>query len=327
MAKEFSDDFGSAKAGGDIGIITEGMMGEVFEKALSSLREGDVSEVIYTNFGFQIIKLTVKEFDKVQPYEAVKDEVSELLKTNIAAEKFYQMAERFAELSFENPDSLEPIVEELGLSIEKQENVTEGNGEGVASFDKVRHATFSEDVLDGNNSDAIEVGPEHLVVLRINKHTPEDVLPLEAVKAVVELSVKKDKAVQLVGDKAAGILIKLKAGTTFKEIALLGGITLKDVGPVTRNDKSVPEKLLRDAFSMSHPIDGKPSFKQSALNNGDVAIIKLIKITDGDKNDITKTARESFRKFLARLTGEVTLATSLANLSVETDVIFAKQSE
>lgn len=327
LASEFSDDIGSAKVGGDLGIITEGMMGVEFEKTLASLQEGEVSEVFQTIYGFQIIKLISKESDKIQPYKDIENKVLALFKSTIASEKFYQMAERFAELSFENPDTLAPIVDELGLSIQQQANVTENSGEGIAAFDKVRHATFNEDVLAGNNSDAIELAPEHLVALRIAQHTPEDVMPLQAVKAVVELSVKKDKAVKLLSDKAAEMLAKAKTGVPIKELASLDGTSLVDVGPVTRNEQSVPAVLLRDTFSMSHPVDGKPSFKQTTLDNGDVAIIELRKIADGDETDITESSRESFKNFLSRLTGEVTLAASLANLSVETDVVFANQPE
>ncbi|MEW4982489.1 MAG: SurA N-terminal domain-containing protein [Cycloclasticus sp.] len=327
LASEFSDDIGSAKVGGDLGIITEGMMGVEFEKTLASLQEGEVSEVFQTIYGFQIIKLISKESDKIQPYKDIENKVLALFKSTIASEKFYQMAERFAELSFENPDTLAPIVDELGLSIQQQANVTENSGEGIAAFDKVRHATFNEDVLAGNNSDAIELAPEHLVALRIAQHTPEDVMPLQAVKAVVELSVKKDKAVKLLSDKAAEMLAKAKTGVPIKELASLDGTSLVDVGPVTRNEQSVPAVLLRDTFSMSHPVDGKPSFKQTTLDNGDVAIIELRKIADGDETDITESSRESFKNFLSRLTGEVTLAASLANLSVETDVVLANQPE
>ncbi|MBV1875621.1 MAG: SurA N-terminal domain-containing protein [Cycloclasticus sp.] len=327
IAKELSDDIGSAKLGGDLGIITEGMMDAEFEKTLASLKEGEVSEVVQTLYGFQIIKLVSKEADKIQPYENVVNEVTELFKTNIAGEKFYQLAERFAELSFENPDTLTPLVDELELTIQQQTGVTQNNGEGVASYDKVRHAVFNEDVLAGNNSDVVEVDPEHLVVLRINQHTPEEVMPLAAVKNVIELSVKTDKANRLLTEKAADYLTKVKSGVSINELASLDEATLKDIGPVTRNDKSAPVKLLREAFSMSHPSDGKSSFKLSTLENGDVAIIELSKITDGDKAEITEASRESFKKFLSRLTGEVTLAASLANLSVDTDVVFANQPE
>ncbi len=327
MAEQFSDDIGSSKSGGDLGIITDGMMAPVFEKTLSALEAGGVSEVVQTSYGFHIIKLTELEADKIQPYAVVKDKVAKLLKTTTASETFYQLAERFAELGFENPDGLEALVEELGLSIKQQNNVTKNVAEGVAASDKVRHAVFSEDVLAGNNSDAIEVGPEHLVILRIKEHKQESVMPLADVRGAVELAVKSDKAGRFLKEKTTALMAKINSGESINSLTEATDVTLTDVGPVTRNEKSVPDVLLRDAFSMLHPTDGKPSFKESVLSNGDAVIIELKKITDGDKTDITDASRESFKKFLARLKGEVTLAASLANLSVDADVVFANKPE
>ncbi len=327
MAEQFSDDIGSSKSGGDLGIITDGMMAPVFEKTLSALEAGGVSEVVQTSYGFHIIKLTELEADKIQPYAVVKDKVAKLLKTTTASETFYQLAERFAELGFENPDGLEALVEELGLSVKQQNNVTKNVAEGVAASDKVRHAVFSEDVLAGNNSDAIEVGPEHLVILRIKEHKQESVIPLADVRGAVELAVKSDKAGRFLKEKTTALMAKINSGESINSLTEATDVTLTDVGPVTRNEKSVPDVLLRDAFSMLHPTDGKPSFKESVLSNGDAVIIELKKITDGDKTDITDASRESFKKFLARLKGEVTLAASLANLSVDADVVFANKPE
>ncbi len=327
MAEQFSDDIGSSNSGGDLGIITDGMMAPVFEKTLSALEAGGVSEVVQTSYGFHIIKLTELEADKIQPYAVVKDKVAKLLKTTTASETFYQLAERFAELGFENPDGLEALVEELGLSIKQQNNVTKNVAEGVAASDKVRHAVFSEDVLAGNNSDAIEVGPEHLVILRIKEHKQESVMPLADVRGAVELAVKSDKAGRFLKEKTTALMAKINSGESINSLTEATDVTLTDVGPVTRNEKSVPDVLLRDAFSMLHPTDGKPSFKESVLSNGDAVIIELKKITDGDKTDITDASRESFKKFLARLKGEVTLAASLANLSVDADVVFANKPE
>jgi peptidyl-prolyl cis-trans isomerase D len=327
MAEQFSDDIGSSNSGGDLGIITDGMMAPVFEKTLSALEAGGVSEVVQTSYGFHIIKLTELEADKIQPYAVVKDKVAKLLKTTTASETFYQLAERFAELGFENPDGLEALVEELGLSIKQQNNVTKNVAEGVAASDKVRHAVFSEDVLAGNNSDAIEVGPEHLVILRIKEHKQESVMPLADVRGAVELAVKSDKAGRFLKEKTTTLMAKINSGESINSLTEATDVTLTDVGPVTRNEKSVPDVLLRDAFSMLHPTDGKPSFKESVLSNGDAVIIELKKITDGDKTDITDASRESFKKFLARLKGEVTLAASLANLSVDADVVFANKPE
>tara|TARA_R110002074_G_scaffold4426_1_gene21925 strand:+ start:28982 stop:30889 length:1908 start_codon:yes stop_codon:yes gene_type:complete len=327
LAKEFSDDIGSAKSGGDIGIITDGLLDVALENAIASLQVGESSDVIRTTYGFQIIKLTEQEPAKVQPFEAVKVNIEKRLKRKLAADEFYQMAERFAELGFENPSSLNPLVEELNLSIQQQATFSEEKGEDIASFDKVRQATFHEDVLAGNNSDALELGPDHLVILRVREHKPEQVQPLIEVRGAVELSVKTDKAIRLLRSKADETLAKIDAGQTLKDIGKVEGMSIVDIGPVTRNDSNVPAELLRGAFSMAHPTEGRPTLKQIVLNNGDMAIIELSKITDGDPADITEASRDSFKTFLAQLTGEVTLAASLANLSVDANVVFAKKSE
>lgn len=327
LAKEHSDDIGSSKTGGDLGIISAGMMDEVFETTLDNLKEGETSDIIQTAYGFQIIKLTEMAPASIQSFAAVKDKVEALYKTNVAGEKFYQLAERFAELSFENPDSLEPLVEELDLPIKQQLNVSERTIEGIAAEAKIRQAVFSEDVLAGNNSEVIELAPEYLVVLRVNKYQPVETMSLETVRAAVELSVKTDKAGVIQRDEAEKILSLIKLGESVDGFAKSDAVELIDVGPITRNDEAVPGALLQDVFGMSHPKDGKPAYRQSVLSNGDVAIIELTKITDGDKADMTDVSRKSFEKFLAQLTGKVTLTATLANLSVEADVVFANKPE
>jgi peptidyl-prolyl cis-trans isomerase D len=152
-------------------------------------------------------------------------------------------------------------------------------------------------------------------------------MPLADVRGAVELAVKSDKAGRFLKEKTTTLMAKINSGESINSLTEATDVTLTDVGPVTRNEKSVPDVLLRDAFSMLHPTDGKPSFKESVLSNGDAVIIELKKITDGDKTDITDASRESFKKFLARLKGEVTLAASLANLSVDADVVFANKPE
>lgn len=327
MAEAFSEDIGSSKSGGDLGVITDGMMDPVFESTLAELQVGGVSEVIQTSYGFHVIKLTEQKADTIKSFVDVKDKVSELLKRTTASDVFYQSAERFAELGFENPDGLDALVDELELTIKHQANVSKLLGQGIASSDKVRQAVFSEDVLAGNNSDAIEMADEHLLILRINTHEAESVKPLNDVRGAVELAVRSKKARSLLQEKSLELMKKVQAGETIQALAEAADVTLTDVGPVTRNEKTLPAGVLMEAFSMAHPVDGKPTFKDSVLSNGDIVIIELSKISDNDEADITDESRESFKQFLVRLKGEVTLAATLANLSVSVDVKQAKAAE
>lgn len=320
LAKTYSDDIGSAKEGGDLGIITEGMMGDRFEETLSALQEGEVSEVVQTEYGFQIIKLTEQEPALVKPFAEIRDKVASLYKTQIASEKLYQMSERYAELGFENPETLQPLVDELGLKIEQYGPLVEATGTGIAAHDKVRHAAFNKDVLAGNNSEVLELAKDHYVVLRVTEHQAESTLPLEQVKAAVEIAVKTEKASVLLEEKTQALLAELEAGKRLKDLTVEGEVVLTDVGPVRRSDRNAPETIMRDAFSMSHPTDDKPAYKQSVLPTGDFAVIELQKIVDGDVADLQEANRTSYRKLLERLNGEVSLAAALANLSVGADV-------
>lgn len=325
LAEEYSDDIGSAKNGGDLGIINKGMMDDMFEEALSQLTVNQVSEVTQTAYGFHIIKLTELEEPKVQSYEDAKEKVLLSYKQQEAGEKFYQLSERLAELSFENPESLDVLVDELGLETKHQGLFSKESGDDVAANDKVRHAAFTEDFLAGNNSEVVELEPEHLLVLHLSEHKPASTKSLDEVKAEVELSVRQHKAGIELKAKADTLLQETLSAKALKVVAEKNDIPLTVAGPITRNDKTVPQALIRDVFSMSHPADNQPSFRTSFIENGDIVIVALNKITDGKKVDIDEKSRDSFKKFLARLKGEVTLAAALANLSVGADVVFANK--
>ncbi|PCH85769.1 MAG: peptidylprolyl isomerase [Piscirickettsiaceae bacterium] len=325
LAKEYSDDIGSAKKGGDLGIINKGMMDDMFEDALSQLTVNQVSEVTRTPYGFHIIKLTELEETKVQSYGDAKEKVLLSFKQQVAGEKFYQLSERLAELSFENPESLDVLVDELGLVIKHLDLFAQDSGVGVAANDKVRHAAFTEDFLVGNNSEVVELEPEHLLVLHLSEHKPASTKSFDDVKAAVELSVRQHKAGVELKAKADALLQDTVSSKVLKVVAEKNDIPLTVAGPITRNDKTVPQTLIRDVFSMSHPVDNQASFRTSTIENGDIIIVSLNKITDGKKMDIDDKSRDSFKKFLARLKGEVTLAAALANLSVGADVVFANK--
>ncbi|PCI22833.1 MAG: peptidylprolyl isomerase [Piscirickettsiaceae bacterium] len=327
LAKEFSDDIGSAKNGGDLGIINKGMMDDAFEGALSALQVDEISDVIQSEYGFHIIKLTELEETKIEPFDKVKDKVELAYKKQIAGEKFYQLSERLAELSFENPDSLDVLVDELGLAIKHLDLFSETEGSGIASNDKIRHAAFTEDFLAGNNSEPVELEADHLVVLHLSEHKPTSTKKFIDVKADVELSVRRHKAGVELKAKADTLMTDVKSGKTLKQLAEEDKVEFTAAGSITRNDKLAPAALIRDVFSMAHPSEDKPSYKTSFIENGDIIIVALSDITDGDTASIDAAARDSFKKFLGRLKGEVTLAAALANLSVDADVVFANQAK
>jgi len=320
LAQALSEDSGSAKEGGDLGIISSGMMDSAFEQALEELKEGETSNVIRSSFGFHIIKLTELSPAQIQSFEVVKQRVEKAYREEIAAEKFYQLAEQINELAFETPDSLNALVDQLGLQAKTLASITRTVGESVANNKAVRDAAFSEDVLAGNNSEVIEISPEHLIVLHLNEYQADTVKPLNDVLESVELAVKTKQARQQLKNKSDELIESLVMGNKFSVVSEKSGFDITDVGPVTRNDGSASTAILQDAFAMSHPSEGESKYKVSLLPNGDVAVIELTKVVDGDTTDIPQPEHDSIVQFLERLQSEVLLTDTLATLGAEAGV-------
>ncbi len=327
LAKEFSTDLGSAKTGGDLGIIAPSMMGADFEQALAGLKQGEVSELIKTEAGYQIVKLTDVQAANIEPFETVKAQVEALYKETIANEQFYQLSERLAELSFENPDTLAPLVDELDLTVVSLDPMTLQQGTGIASSAKVREAVFNPDVIAGNNSDVIELSPERLVVLRIVNYTPEQLSPLEAVFDDIEQTLKVDQTKALLDGKAKNLVASLAKGASMKSLVEDEKVRLVDVGPVTRSDPNTALEILKTGFTMERPLEMNSTFKQSSMNNGDVVIIELINVVDADPVDLSSEDRQRFSNVLKRLNGESSISSTLANLRGRINTRFNNRAE
>ncbi len=100
LAKKNSDDPGSASKGGDLGFFGRGMMVKPFEDSAFALKDGEISGVVESDFGFHIIKLTGIHAAKEKPLAEVKSEIEAELKKTAAARKFAEAAEAFSNMVY-----------------------------------------------------------------------------------------------------------------------------------------------------------------------------------------------------------------------------------
>ena len=186
VARKNSQDPGSAPNGGDLDFFARGAMVKPFEDAAFSMNKNDISDIVTSDFGYHIIKLTDIKAAKLRTFEELKPTLVAELQKQQAQKKFSESAEAFSNGVYEQSDSLKPVAERLKLDIRTAGNLTRQPAAGVTGIlanPKFINALFSpESIEKKRNTEAIEVGPSQLVSGRLVQYTPAKIQPFAEVK-------------------------------------------------------------------------------------------------------------------------------------------------
>jgi len=318
LAKEYSDDPGSAADGGDLGDIEKGMMVAPFESALFAMSSGDVSEPIKTTFGWHIIKLDGISGGDAPTYEDKRFELIDLLKTEMAESKIYELAENLSNLTYEQADSLVPAAEQLNLPIKTTDWFERRKGEGIADNVKVRELAFSSAILkEGRNSETLELGDNHLLVIHLNSHQAAALPPIETIRDTLVKSMKLQKARFDSSEKGKQGLENAKL-SGLESVSTLWNQQIKDSGFIKRNSVADQNDIVALAFRMKKP-EGSPSFQGIELSSGDYAIIEVSDIKVDDvavkSNNVTANGAYEYQAWLKhKVTEAKVIKTPLSEL-------------
>lgn len=189
VARKNSQDPGSAANGGDLDFFARGSMVKPFEDAAFAMKKGDISDVVESDFGYHIIKLTDIKPGKQRSFEEMKPELEAEMKKQQAQKKFAETAEIFTNAVYEQSDALKPLAERLKLDLKTAANVTRQpapGATGVLANPKFLNAIFSPDAIEKKrNTEAIEIAPGQLASGRIVQYTPARTRPFAEVKDAV----------------------------------------------------------------------------------------------------------------------------------------------
>jgi peptidyl-prolyl cis-trans isomerase D len=327
LAKELSDDKLSAKNGGDLGLFNKGAMEPSFENAVMALKQGEVSEPIKTSFGYHLIKVTELIPGEVKPLEAVKDTIRQDIQKAEAESKFYELADKLTEVSYEHSDNLTDAAEAIGVKIEKTDLFDRTKGEGIAAEQAVRNAAFSEEVLKGNNSEPVELGNDRVVVLRMLEHHPAAARELKDVENEVAAATLTEKAQQQAVALAMQIKQRLQANESFSALAAAQHLDAKSIADMARTNETLPLSIKRAVFSAPKPTQGKPSIIVVPQPTGEQYVIALQSVKDGDTSGVDKKQLELAYVNLARTYGESEFNSVMNELQARADVIIHNKAE
>ena len=302
VAKEHSDDPGSASAGGALGFIDRGMMDPAFEEAAFALAPDEVSDPVRSNFGWHLVKVTSVQEARETTFEEVRDEVLAQYQSREAERIYVERVETLANVAYEHPESLEPAARELELPILETGYVTrDGDGDPddpIASQPAVVAAAFSSDVLgEGNNSEPIEFEPGHIVVVRAFDHEPRRSLELDEAREEVIDALRAEAVRAAVVARGRELLASLRGGRSPDEVAADAGVEWSRFEEVGRFDGEVPEQLLDVVFRMPRP-GGDGRFDGLIDDAGDFVLVSLSRVADGNVSALSDEEREDLRQAL-----------------------------
>lgn len=267
LAKQYSEDPGSAQQGGELGYFGRGTMDPAFEKAVFSMKQGQISQPVHTDYGYHLIKLEDIRPPQVKPLSEVADRVRHELRMQQAEPEFNDLVERVGNLAYEHSEGLQTAADEAGLKVQTSDFFTRQGGSGIAANPKVVQAAFSSDVLEGGyNSEMIELGPNHYVVLHLAERKPAEQKPLAEVSDQIRQQLQRQEATRLAQQAAEKAAQRLRGGTAGTALAgewpqarWVGPVLLSRSGEEDGKKPAAPAAVRQKAFTLAHPDKQGPS--------------------------------------------------------------------
>jgi peptidyl-prolyl cis-trans isomerase D len=322
LAKENSTDLGSKNTGGDLGWLDKGTTDEAFENALFALKKGELSAPVLSSEGYHIIELRDVRPGKTRSFDEVKPELTKAYADSERERVYAEKAGKLTDLAYQDPSTLEPAAKDLGLTVQKTALFArQGASEGVAANPAIAKAAFSDSVLvQNNNSDPIDLGPNHIAVVRIAEHKPATPIPLADVTDPVRGKIIAERIAKDAKAHAGALLAQLGNGQTLDQLAAAQKLKVEDQKGIGRDAATIDSALIKAAFSMPRPQHGNTSNQLVDLGGDSYALIQLDNVVDGDPSKLDAKTRQATRNTLMQGAGAAVAREFIAALRKETKI-------
>ncbi|MES2561481.1 MAG: peptidylprolyl isomerase [Pseudomonadota bacterium] len=306
LAKKHSQDPGSAAKGGELGSFSRGSMVKAFDDAVFSMKVGETSAPVQTEYGYHVISVTSITPAQLRSLDQARPEIEKELKKHQAGRRYAEIAESFNNTVFEQSDSLKPAADLLKVAPRTSGWMTRGGaGDPLLNNPKFLQAVFSEDVrVNKRNTEAIEVAPGTIVAARVVEHKPSAMRAFDEVKSAIEKRLMDERASQLAAQEGRQQLEQLRAGKD-TQLAWDAPQLVSRAEP-----KGLAEPVLRQVFKTD--VGKLPAYTGLEAPGGGYMLVKVTRVVNPEKLD--RAQQKSLSEGLAQVTGEEQFNAYLAGL-------------
>jgi peptidyl-prolyl cis-trans isomerase D len=291
LAKDYSEDFGSAESGGDLGYTSGETFPEAFEKALAGLEVGQISGPVNTDAGTHFIKLLDVQQESYELSEQRARIERELIQES-TSDLLVEKLQNLKELSF-NAESLADVAADVGLELKTSEAFPQSGGGGVAAFPAVVQAAFSTEVVnDQYASEVLELGNDRYLVLKLNEYIAARQQELPEVRERVIQLVTDEVSKNQLAEQGGALLARVMAGESVETVAKSENLSWQVVIDGTRRNTSSDAEIGQKVFSLPKPV-AESVVESFYLSNGDFVVASLTGVTEGRLDRLTTQQKAS----------------------------------
>ena len=319
IAADASDDIGSSFVGGDLGFTDGSVFPDAMEEAIANLEVGGISNAVTTDAGTHFILVKSRSAAEQVPDELLRAEITESLQTAQTQRDLLIAVDELRELVFTS-SGLEAAAQELGLVMATSQPFSRDQGEGLFSEASLRNAAFSDDVLvDGNNSDVIELSGSRFVALAVKEQLPEGTKPLAEVRSSISAqltSEAQDRAMTTLVDE---VNASLAAGETLEVISTAKGYEWRVELAATRQNVNLPSSVLQSAFSKRSA--DTETVSAVRLDDESYALVQLARTQAGREDTMVGVERDALLREVSDVSASLLRQEFMADLKRRGDVV------
>jgi peptidyl-prolyl cis-trans isomerase D len=275
LAKQYSQDPGSAASGGDLGWAERASFVKPFADTLFSMKVGDIAGPVKTQFGYHIIRLDEIQAGNTKSFEQARAELETQVRRNLAADRFGEIQEQLQSKIGDPGVELGALAQEYHLQQGDVADFAKGTGGApLGPAPALQELVFGEPALGvGKLGGPVLLGDDRLVIVKEIDHRKPQPKPLAEVRDSIVAALVKEQSSQAALKAAQGAVQELNAGASFDSVAQKFKLTADPAHFVSRRDPSIPIQVRDAAFAAARP--SKPEFSAVSLNDGGAAVFAL----------------------------------------------------